>query len=67
MYVKTLIPFAVKTFDNDIQAYSYLTASINAFPQGEELIEIFRRNGFKTLKYKTFFMGVSSLYILEKF
>lgn len=66
LYTKTLIPFAVKTFSNDPKAYQYLTSSMNAFPQGEELIDILKRNGFDLLKYKTFFLGVCSLYVLEK-
>lgn len=66
LYTNTLIPFAVKTFSNDPKAYHYLTDSMEAFPQGKELIGILKRNGFKTIKYKTFFLGVCSLYILEK-
>lgn len=66
LYTNTLIPFAVKTFSNDPKAYRYLTDSMEAFPQGKELIEILNRNGFKSIKYKTFFLGVCSLYVLEK-
>lgn len=66
LYANTLIPFAVKTFSNDPKAYRYLTDSMEAFPQGKELIEILNRNGFKSIKYKTFFLGVCSLYVLEK-
>lgn len=67
LYTKTLIPFAVRTFSNDPKAYKYLTNSMEAFPQGEAFIEIMERNGLKKLKYKTFFMGVCSMYVLEKF
>ena len=66
LYTKTLIPFAVKTFANDPKAYSYLTTSMSAFPQGKIFIDILKKNGFKCLKYKTFFMGVCSLYLAEK-
>lgn len=66
LYTKTLIPFAVKTFANDPKAYSYLTHSMKAFPQGKELMAILEKNNFKTLKYKTFFLGVCSLYVVEK-
>ncbi len=66
LYINTLIPFAVKTFSNDPKAYKYLMHSMEAFPQGKELMAILKRNGFKTLKYKTYFMGVCSLYVLEK-
>lgn len=66
LYTKTLIPFAVKTFANDPKAYAYLTNSMKAFPQGKELMAILEKNHFKTLKYKTFFLGVCSLYVAEK-
>lgn len=66
IYTKTLIPFAVKTFANDPKAYSYLTNSMSAFPQGQQLIDILKKNGFRCLKYKTFFLGVCSLYLAEK-
>jgi len=66
LYTKTLIPFAVRTFANDPKAYSYLTNSMSAFPQGKVFIDILKKNGFNCLKYKTFFMGVCSLYLAEK-
>ena len=66
LYTKTFIPFAVKTFSNDPKAYSYLTESMKYFPQGKEFISILDANGFNCLKYKTFFLGVCSLYFAEK-
>jgi len=66
LYTKTLIPFAVKTFANDPKAYSYLTNSMSAFPQGDNFITILKKNGFNCLKYRTFFLGVCSLYVAEK-
>lgn len=66
LYTRTIIPFAVKTFANDPKAYSYLTSSMKAFPQGKELMAILEKNHFKTLTYKTFFLGVCSLYVAEK-
>lgn len=66
LYTKTLIPFAVRTFANDSKAYSYLTNSMSAFPQGKVFIDILKKNGFNCLKYKTFFLGVCSLYLAEK-
>ena len=66
LYTRTVIPFAVKTFSNDPLAYKYLTDSMKVFPQGKEMIAILKKNGFRCLKYKTFFLGVCSLYVLEK-
>ncbi len=66
LYTKTLIPFAVRTFSNDPKAYKYLTNSMEAFPQGKEFIAILESHGFRKLKYRTFFLGVCSLYAFEK-
>ena len=66
LYTRTLIPLAVKTFSNDPLAYKYLTDSMKVFPQGKEMIAILEKNGFKCLKHKTFFLGVCSLYLVEK-
>lgn len=66
LYTKTLIPFAVKTFANDPKAYNYLTESMKAFPQGGDFIRLLQQHGFRTITYKTFFMGVCSLYVVEK-
>lgn len=66
VYTNTLIPFAVKTFNNDSNAYHYLTDSMEAFPQGKELISIIKENGFDLVSYNTFFLGVCGLYVVEK-
>ncbi len=67
LYTHTLIKFAARTLSNDPKAYKYLTDSMEAFPQGKEFIAILNQNGFNCLKYKTFFMGVCSLYVMEKY
>lgn len=66
LYTHTLIKFAARTLSKEPKAYKYLTDSMEAFPQGKEFIAILKRNGFNCLKYKTFFMGVCSLYVMEK-
>ncbi len=66
LFVKTLIPFAVRTFSSDPKAYSYLTDSMKVFPQGKDFLSILERNGFEKIKYKKLFLGVCSLYIVEK-
>lgn len=66
LYTKTFIPFAVKTFSNDPKAYKYLTNSMEAFPQGKDFVSIVEKNQFNCLSYKTFTLGVCSLYFFEK-
>lgn len=47
-------------------AYEYLPASIRAVPQGEEMLEILRRQGFKETKVERFTFGICSLYTASR-
>ncbi|MGN0053055.1 MAG: class I SAM-dependent methyltransferase, partial [Bacteroides sp.] len=51
---------------HDNSAYTYLPASIRAFPQGEVMQEVIRRAGFKQVNFKRLTFGVCTLYIAEK-
>lgn len=66
LFVKTLIPLMVKALSNDPKAYNYLTESMKAFPQGKALIQILNNHHFQTIKYQKLFLGVCSLYVMEK-
>lgn len=66
LYSRSFIPFITKIFSKDKSAYKYLPNSIRAFPQGKEMQEILRNNGFKTIYTQTFNLGVCSLYIAKK-
>jgi len=65
-YSRFVIPVLGKFFSKDRQAYNYLPASIKAFPQGEAMIGILKKNGFGSVRHKTYTGGVCSLYIAEK-
>lgn len=66
LYAKYIIPTIGRLMSTEKNAYSYLPESIYAFPQGNEMIEILQKNGFKNILYKTYTGGVCSLYIAEK-
>lgn len=66
LYAKYVIPTIGRLLSTEKNAYNYLPESIYAFPQGNEMIDILKKNGFKNVRYKTYTGGVCSLYIAEK-
>ena len=65
-YSRTFIPAVGRLISHDNSAYTYLPASIRAFPQGEVMQEVIRRAGFKQVNFKRLTFGVCTLYIAEK-
>lgn len=66
LYTHRIIPAAGKMLAGDKKAYEYLPASVEAVPQGEEMISVFRSAGFREARYRTFTFGVCSLYTAVK-
>lgn len=66
IYSHTWLPFYGKLISKDIQAYKYLTATIQAFPQGETMMQIMQKAGFRNTKFKRLTMGICTLYTAEK-
>jgi demethylmenaquinone methyltransferase/2-methoxy-6-polyprenyl-1,4-benzoquinol methylase len=50
----------------DNAAYTYLPASVEAFPDGQEFAEILEKIGFKNTACKTLTLGISSIYTGRK-
>ena len=50
----------------DVQAYTYLTNSIEAFPTREEFCEEIRKAGFKSPEYISLTFGVAAIYTAIK-
>ena len=50
----------------DDSAYKYLTATIEAFPQGEQMVEILRKAGFRKALFKRLTFGICTMYLGEK-
>lgn len=66
IYSNTVLPIYGKLVSKDEQAYSYLNKSIEAFPQGEKMMEILRRIGFSKADFKRLTFGICTLYIAYK-
>ncbi len=66
LYSHTLLPLYGKFISKDDKAYRYLTASIEAFPQGEEMMTIFRKVGFRDPQFKRLTFGICTMYTATK-
>lgn len=66
VYSHTFLPLYGRLISKDQSAYSYLTATIEAFPQGEKMIEILREAGFSKVSFKRLTFGICTIYFAEK-
>ena len=65
-YAHTVLQVCGRVVSRDPDAYRYLTASIEAFPQGEQMMESFRRAGFSQMSFKRLTFGICTMYFAEK-
>lgn len=65
-YSHTFLPIYGKLVSKDKSAYKYLTATIEAFPQGEAMMDILQKAGFSNSKFKRLTFGICTLYIATK-
>lgn len=66
LYSHTFLPLYGKLISKDQCAYSYLTATIEAFPQGEQMVEIMRKAGFSEAGFKRLTFGICTMYFAKK-
>ncbi len=66
LYSHTLLPIYGKLVSKDKSAYRYLIATIEAFPQGEEMVAIMKRAGFAEASFKRLTFGICTMYMAEK-
>lgn len=66
LYSHTFLPLYGRLISKDRSAYSYLTKTIEAFPQGERMMEIFKKAGFKKCSFKRLTFGICTMYFAEK-
>ena len=55
-----------RIISKDSSAYSYLTKTIEAFPQGEEMVEILKKAGFSEASFKRLTFGICTMYFATK-
>ena len=66
LYSHTILPVFGKLISKDTSAYSYLTNTIEAFPQGEVMLDILRKAGFKNASFKRLTFGICTMYFATK-
>lgn len=66
IYSHTILPAYGKIISKDSSAYKYLTATIEAFPQGEAMMDILRKAGFAKTEFRRLTSGVCTLYLATK-
>lgn len=66
VYSHTVLPLYGRLISKDTSAYSYLTKTIEAFPQGENMVEILRKAGFREASFKRLTYGICTTYFATK-
>ncbi len=66
LYSHSVLPTYGKVISKDGSAYKYLTATIEAFPQGEAMIDILKTAGFNAATFKRLTFGICTMYFAEK-
>ncbi len=65
-HFKVITPLLGRLISGEKAAYTYLPASVKAFPNGEAFCQICREAGFSKAEYHPLSFGICSLYLLEK-
>ena len=65
-YFKRFLPAIGRWVSKDNSAYSYLPDSVQAFPQGEEFIELLQRAGFAKAEFTRLSFGIVCLYLATR-
>ena len=66
LYSHTILPIYGNLISKDKSAYKYLTATIEAFPQGEKMVEILKKAGFAQARFQRMTFGICTMYFAEK-
>jgi demethylmenaquinone methyltransferase/2-methoxy-6-polyprenyl-1,4-benzoquinol methylase len=65
-YFKNILPFIGKFTSKDPKAYRYLYESVQAFPDGDQFLNILSQTGYKSNRCIPLTLGVCSIYLGEK-
>lgn len=66
LYSHAFMPLVGWMISKDKHAYSYLPATMEAFPQGEEMQKILEKAGYRDVAFKRFTFGLSTMYTAKK-
>lgn len=65
-YFNKVLPLIGKIVSKDNAAYSYLPASVQEFPHGNEFLAILNKTGYTNTTCKTLTLGIASIYMAKK-
>lgn len=65
-YFNNILPGIGKIVSKDNAAYTYLPESVNAFPEGDEFVNILSKLGYKNIQPITLMFGIASIYKANK-
>lgn len=66
VYSHTVLPIYGRLVSRDDSAYRYLTATIEAFPQGEQMVGILKNAGFSEARFERLTFGICTMYLATK-
>jgi demethylmenaquinone methyltransferase/2-methoxy-6-polyprenyl-1,4-benzoquinol methylase len=66
IYSHIVLPAYGKIVSHDKSAYEYLPATIEAFPQGEQMMDILLKAGFAKAGFKRLTCGICTMFVAEK-
>ena len=66
IYSNTILLNYAKFISKDKSAYEYLNKTVEAFPQGERMMEIFHKAGFAKSSFRRLTFGICTMYLAEK-
>ena len=66
IYSHTVLPIYGRMISRDTSAYSYLTKTIEAFPQGARMMDILMKAGFAEASFKRLTFGICTMYLATK-
>ncbi len=66
VYSHTVLPLYGRLVSKDKNAYTYLMRTIEAFPQGERMMEILKQAGFRDTAFQRLTCGICTLYTATK-
>lgn len=66
VYSHTVLPVYGRLVSKDSSAYTYLTKTIEAFPQGETMVEAFKKAGFRQASFRRLTFGICTMYLATK-
>ena len=66
IYSHTVLPVYGRLISKDTSAYTYLTKTIEAFPQGERMMDILMKAGFAEASFQRLTFGICTMYLATK-